>query len=198
MRRLDLLDFLLTRAVLGAQQQVERLDHRRLPDLIGAADHHHAAVGKLDLAVGDAAVVGQHEAMQLHATPLSTSRSSSASAARASSASSPSARAVLTSSSTAAAANPPMPRSSNSPSAGITAMSVCLFHGSRAANSRAYLSRQPSSAALSVTVSDPLSPSRTTVRSLFGIRSRLMSRSATSRLLSTARHSVTKRQLPTR
>ena len=35
-------------------------------------------------------------------------------------------------------------------------MSVCLSQGTRAANSLAYLSRQASSAALSVTVSDPL------------------------------------------
>ena len=91
-----------------------------------------------------------------------------------------------------------MPRSSNSPSAGITAMSDCLSHRPSAANSRAYLSRQASSAALSVTVSDPVSASRTTVRSLSGIRSRLMSRSAMSRLLSTAWCSVTNRQRPTR
>ena len=47
-RGLDLLDLLLRRAVLGLEQQVERLDHRRLADLVGAADHDHAAVGKLD------------------------------------------------------------------------------------------------------------------------------------------------------
>jgi hypothetical protein len=58
------------RPVLGVDQQVERLDHRRLADLVGAADHHHTAVGELDLAVGDAAVVRQHKAMQFHAMPL--------------------------------------------------------------------------------------------------------------------------------
>ncbi len=121
--RLDLFDFLLRRPVLGRQQQVQRLDHRRLADLIGAADHHHSVVGELELAVGDAAVVGQDQPMQFHAMPLSTSLNSSDSAALASSASSPSERATATSSSTAAAAKPPIPRSSNSPSAGITAIS---------------------------------------------------------------------------
>ena len=105
---------------------------------------------------------------------------------------------MVTNSSTAAAAKPPIPRSSNSPSAGTTAISVCFSHNVSEANSRAYLSRQASSVALSVTVNDPVSASRTTVRSLSGIRSRLMSRSATSRLLSTERRSDTNRQLPTR
>src|ERR1700704_3464879 len=172
MRWLDLLDLLLGGTVLGVQQQVERLDHRRLADLVGAADHDHAAVGELDVAVGDSAVVAQGQTVQLHAAPRSTRRSSSASAARASSACSPPSRAVATNSSTAAAANPPMPRSSNSPSAGTTTTSVWLSHDVKAAKSRVCLSMHASSSALSVTVSDPVSANCTTVRSLSGIRSR--------------------------
>ena len=108
------------------------------------------------------------------------------------------ARAASTNSSTAAAANPPMPRSLNSPSAGITARSLWLSHTRSDANSREYLSRQASSAARSVTVNEPIRASRNTVRSLSGIRSRFMSRSAMSRLLFTSRFSVLNRQRPTR
>src|SRR5690606_22155296 len=158
----------------GVEQQIECLDHRGFADLVGAADHHHPTVGELDLAAGDAPVVGERQPVQSHAalpsprrepccSPApSASRNSRANAPRASSASSPSDRASATSSSTAAAANPPTPRSSNSPSAGSTAMSVCRSQVVRAANRRAYLSRQASSAALSVTLSDPVSANRTT------------------------------------
>ncbi len=66
--RLDLLDFLLGGPVLGLHQQVQRLDHRRLADLVGAADHHHTVIGELDLAVGDAAVVRQDQPVQSHAS----------------------------------------------------------------------------------------------------------------------------------
>lgn len=123
--RLDLLDFLLRRAVLVLEQQVQRLDHGGLADLVGAAHHHHSMIGEFDVTVCDAAVIGQGQPVQLHAAPRSASRSNSASAAWASTADSSSPpRAVATSSSTAAAANPPMPRSVNSASTGITARSV--------------------------------------------------------------------------
>src|SRR6201997_4282473 len=196
--RLDLLDFFLRRAVPGFQQQVQGFNHRRLADLVGAADHNHAVVRKLDFPVCDAPVVRQDQPMQLHAAPLSASRSKSASAACASTADSASqSRAVATSSSTAAAANPPMPRSLNSPSAGITARSVWLSQVRKSANRRAYLSRQASNAARSVTVNEPVSAKRTTVRSFSLIKSRFMSRSAMSRLVSTWRCKVTNRQRPT-
>src|ERR1700739_2348364 len=181
---LDLLDLFLRGAVPGFQQQVQRLDHRRLADLVGPAHHHHTVIGELDLPVRDAAVVRQDQAVQLHAAPRSASRSNSASAACASTADSPlPSRAVATSSSTAAAANPPMPRSVNSPSAGTTASSVWLSHRDSEANNRAYRSRQASSAARSVTVNEPVRASRTTVRSFSVSRSRVMSRSAMSRPL---------------
>ncbi len=78
---LDLLDILLRRAVLGFQQQIQRLDHRRLADLVRTADHHHAVVGELHLAVRDTAVVGQDQPVQLHAALVpGASRSSRASA----------------------------------------------------------------------------------------------------------------------
>ena len=78
---LDDLDVLVTRAVLVLQQQVQCLDHRGLTDLIGAADHYHAVVGEVDLAVGDTPIVGQYQSVQLHAALPSTSRSSRPNAA---------------------------------------------------------------------------------------------------------------------
>src|SRR6185437_1276192 len=154
-------DLFLRRAVLGFQQQIQRLHHRRLADLVGTRHHDHPVVGKVDLAVGDSAVVLQDQPMQFHAAPRpcwpwSVSRNNNASAAWASPAASSSARAVRINSSTASAANPPMPRSLNSPSAGITARSLWLSHTRSDANSREYLSRQTSRAARSVTVSDPI------------------------------------------
>jgi hypothetical protein len=61
--RLDLLDFLLGGPVLGFQQQVQRLDHRRLADLVGSGHHDHTVVREVDLAVVDAAVVLQDQPM---------------------------------------------------------------------------------------------------------------------------------------
>src|ERR1700761_5062672 len=202
-RRLDLLDFLLVGAVLRLQQQIERLDHRGFADLVGAGHHDHAVFGKVGLAVVDTAIVLQDQAVQLHAAPrpcwpCSVSRSNKASAACASPAASSSPpRATPTNSSTAAAANPPMPRSLNSPSAGITARSLWLSHTRSEANSREYLSRQAPKPARAVTVNEPIKASRNTVRSLSGIRSRFRSRSAMSRLLSTCRLRVLNRQRPT-
>src|SRR6478672_2797687 len=197
---LDLLDVPLRRAVLGLEQEVERLDHRGLAHLVGPADDGHTAFGEVDLAVGDSPIVGQNQPMQSHAAPLrcAASLSNSASAPWASSAASSPDRAVFTSSATAEAANPPMPRSANSPSAGTTAISQWLSHNPIQANNREYLSRQASSAARSVTVRVPVRTNCTTVRSLSAIRSRFMSRSAMSRLLSTPRRSVVNRHRPTR
>ena len=70
MGRLDLLDVFLRRAVFGLQEQVEGLDHRRLADLVGPAHDDHTVFGKLDLAVGDSAVVRQDQPVQSHAAPL--------------------------------------------------------------------------------------------------------------------------------
>ena len=126
---LDRLDVAVRRTVAVGQQQVERLEHRGLADLVGAAHHHHTLVWEGDLAVGHTAEVGEPQAVQDHAALPSLSRNSSPRAARAAPASAPPERAVSTSSATASAANPPMPRSSNSQSAGITAMSVCRSHG---------------------------------------------------------------------
>ncbi len=69
MGRLDLLDFFFRRPIFGLQQQVECLDHRRLADLVRAGHHDHPLIGKLDLAVLDAAIILQDQSMQFHAAP---------------------------------------------------------------------------------------------------------------------------------
>jgi len=64
----------LPRGVLLLQQQVERLQHGGLPDLVRALEHDHAGVRERNLALLDALVVGEDEAVELHRAPPETRR----------------------------------------------------------------------------------------------------------------------------
>ncbi|MCG3135975.1 MAG: hypothetical protein HMLKMBBP_03762 [Planctomycetes bacterium] len=72
------------RAVEFLDQEVERLDERRLPRLVRADDHGDAPLGEHDLAVRDAAPVAEADPTQPHdASAFRASRSSSPSASAA-------------------------------------------------------------------------------------------------------------------